>query len=660
MNYSRFITCVLFALTFALLASCGGRQTSSTSGASINSAIAELDSMTTPKGADPAVFASLKDALRNALVGRGNGKLVATPPTGSANAIPDLVITDNGDGTYNYTWHYYNVGDYSQDGIVGVPDITPLAMHYNQTWNKSVPAEVNTLQAVADGSSNEKVDVADVTPIAMNFGVQVSAYRLEKCATENGTYTEVQIIPLSAGLDKETARMRFSIDITPEAGMWYRLVPVDGEGNGGEASNAMQPPLAVTTWGHSWGGANSEQGNSVAVDDAGSTFVAGVYGMGSGNIDSVLVKYSHDGELLWKKTWGGAETDNGFGVAVDDEGNSYVTGETDSFGVNTMVFILKYAPDGTLLWQKTWGGDRICSGYAITLDNTGLLYVTGAISVPATGKDGLLLLKYDSDGNYIDMKVLSVFKDTRGYAVTTNVAGDIYIAGMSRNNAQERDDVFVVKYSALGMLLEWQKQWGDDGTDDAYGISVDSSDNVYVAGRSNGSGVGQGGYDVVLFKLASNGGTLWKEAWGGGTHDEAFGMTIDSSANLYLTGGTYSFGTGEYEGFVLKFDSSGSRLWAKTWGKADQNDNFHAIDLFADGKLAITGWNPMANGVWGDASTGVTEALTSDFVDGAGTEVLPAGSDGVPAGIEGSPAGVADTGGGGDDIITLQVDPAGW
>ncbi len=650
---------LLFILVIAMAASCGGGPVAPANGTSVQDAIAELDAMVVPQGADPAVFASLKDALRTALLARGNGKLVATPPTGVENAIPDLVITDNGDGTYNYTWHYYNIGDYNQDGTVGVSDITPLAMHFGQTWDDTVAGDVNTLEAVADGSNNERVDIADVTPIAMHFGVQVFAYRLEKCATENGTYTEVQIIPLSAGLDKDIARMRFSIDITPEAGMWYRLVPVDGEGTEGQASDPMQPPTPVTIWGHRWGSANNDHANAVATDVNGNTFVAGSYDVGSfSDAEAIVQKYSPDGTLLWVKTWGGDEDDFAYGVAVDNDGNAYVTGQTHSFGsAYYMVFILKYAPDGLLLWQKTWGGDRYGNGAAIALDGTGLLYVTGCMQY-SNGKDTLLLLKYDTNGNYIDMKALSASENLIGLALTTNSAGDIYIAGRTKAPAQVAD-ILIVKYSFNG-ILQWQKHWGGDETDEAYGICVDAGGDVYVSGRSSGSGFGQGGYDVVLMKLNPAGSVIWQETWGGTSHDEAFGMTIDNDANLYLTGGTYGLGLAGYKGLVLKFDSGGTALWAKTWNNADYVETLRAIALYPDGKLALAGWDPAVSGFWGDASAGITEATTITLEDTTYAEVTPAGTDNTQAGAEGSPTGIQDTGGGGDDILVLQVDPANW
>ncbi len=106
MYCAKAVICLSLLLVIALFASCGGSPAIPANGTSVQDAIAELDAMHAPQGADAAVFASLKDALRDALLSRGNGKLVATPPTGTENAIPDLVITDNGNGTFNYAWHY--------------------------------------------------------------------------------------------------------------------------------------------------------------------------------------------------------------------------------------------------------------------------------------------------------------------------------------------------------------------------------------------------------------------------------------------------------------------------------------------------------------------------------------------------------------------------
>jgi hypothetical protein len=645
-----------FSLLLLLaLVSCGG-QKAATSGTSISSAVAELDSMVTPKGADPAIFNRLKDALRTALLSRGNGKLAATAPTGIANAIPDLAITDNGDGTFNYTWHYYNVGDYNQDGTVGVPDITPLAMHYNETWDKLVPGEVNTLQAVVDGSNNGTVEIADVTPIAMNFGVQVAGYNLWASTTENGTYLEVQYIPLSEGLDKDTARMRFSVNVPATGGLWYVLVPEDAEGNLGDASGATQAPENPANWAHTWGASLDDQANAVAVDADGNTFVAGAYNMGELNADALLQKYAPDGTLLWAKTWGDSLNDFAYGVAVDSDGNAYVTGNTIVVGLAQQVLILKYAPDGTLLWQKRWGGDMYSSGRAIALDGVGAVYVTGFSAGTVSGYEAMLLLKYDTDGNYVDVRALEANNDMDGYALSIDGAGNIYIAGVFQDTASGYDNMLMVKYSS-SLALQWEKHWGSLMTDDAWAIDTDADGNIYIAGET--WGYGEGFTDVVLLKLAPDASSIWQRTWGGPDHDQAFAMTLDGAGNVYLAGTTVSFGAGLYDGLALKFSPSGLLLWERTWGVSGRDDYFRAIGLSPSGTLSFAGWDQSADGAWGGAG-GVATPVNVAILNATGLEIIPAGVDSTPAGTEASPTGVQDTGGGGNDILVVQADPAGW
>jgi hypothetical protein len=248
-KYIRLILIIVVLSSLALLVSaCGGGKrgvsgrTSAPVPTSINDAISELDRMPVPDGVDPAVFGQLKDALRAALVARGTDKIASTPPSGAVNGVPDAALTDVGDGTFNATWHYYNVGDYNQDGVVSIADITPLAMHYGQTWSKAVPAEVNTLAAVVDGSNNEKVDIADVTPIAMNFGVMCDGYIIEQSDAQGGTYTQVGNITLDFGLNKDTARMDFTFNLVVAPNYWYRVSPYDHEDAVGQPGNEVQAP----------------------------------------------------------------------------------------------------------------------------------------------------------------------------------------------------------------------------------------------------------------------------------------------------------------------------------------------------------------------------------------------------------------------------------
>jgi PKD repeat protein len=205
----------------------------------LNHALAELDWMQAPEGVDTVLFKQLKAALRAALIARGSNKITCTPPSGAVNHIPGIALNDVGGGMCDLVWRYYNVGDYNQDGVVGIADITPLAMHFGQTHTV---AETDTLPAVVDGSGDGTVNIADVTPIAMNFGVECASYEVQSSDAETGTFALVDTVYLNTGTGKDAGRMLFTYNFAPTPALWYRVTACDGASSAGEGSGAVQAP----------------------------------------------------------------------------------------------------------------------------------------------------------------------------------------------------------------------------------------------------------------------------------------------------------------------------------------------------------------------------------------------------------------------------------
>jgi len=157
-------------------------QAASPSETTLDEALAELEALPTPEGVDASVFSGLKAALREALTAKGVSKIVSKPPTGEANRVDDLELIDNGDGTYTLTWSYRNVGDYNQDGIVNISDLTPLAVHFNE------PAD-ETNEWI-DGNQDGLINIQDITPLAANFFTTVEGYRLFESRLFEGVLDE--------------------------------------------------------------------------------------------------------------------------------------------------------------------------------------------------------------------------------------------------------------------------------------------------------------------------------------------------------------------------------------------------------------------------------------------------------------------------------------
>ncbi len=236
--------------------------------------------------------------------------------------------------------------------------------------------------------------------------------------------------------------------------------------------------------------------------------------------------------LYFVKTWGNVYDDVGRGVAAASTGDIYVTGYTNSTSCYSScppksLVLLKYDANGNLSWRRSWstGPSDSSSGYAVTVDASGKIYVTGQSAA------SLILLKFDPNGTII-----------------------------------------------------WQKMWGiySSGT----GVAVDSSGDVYVTGAPGG--LHFGGSDVLLMKIASNGSLIWGRVWGGVHDDYAAGVAVDAPGNAYVTGGSDTTGNGGGGPFLIKFDSTGNFQWQRLYNSTYyESTNAIAIDTF--GYVYITG-----------------------------------------------------------------------
>jgi outer membrane protein assembly factor BamB len=220
---SAFIRGTLLSLaTFAFalgLSACGEvSNTSAPTSTAVGppaSALSELDSLEVPAGVDAALFSELKEALRHAL--GTAAKFASAPPAGMANRVTDLTLTDGGGGTYTLTWRYRNLGDYDQNGTVGISDITPIAVHFGQNADAG--------NEWIDGGGNGAVDISDITPLAVNFGANCAAYVIETSESQDGVYAEVESVPFSSAAGD--GRKGFSHTLSLPPGVWVRVVPAD-------------------------------------------------------------------------------------------------------------------------------------------------------------------------------------------------------------------------------------------------------------------------------------------------------------------------------------------------------------------------------------------------------------------------------------------------
>jgi hypothetical protein len=224
--------------------------------ADITQALSQLDAMPCPKGVSQQTWAELTGALGEALAEQGRGpraegqgktvsEVALTPPHGE-DAAPLLVYSAAG---ALLSWGYFSPGDYDQNGVVGLSDLVPLAVHFGESAGTGDPFPENSIGAVIDGDGNGELNLADIIAIATNFGVNVEGYRIY--AADNTTaYPPSPDAPNGTGTvyiggkafsdgaePPGGGRKRFNYQVVPTATeQYYWVRPFDGAVDGA-ASN---------------------------------------------------------------------------------------------------------------------------------------------------------------------------------------------------------------------------------------------------------------------------------------------------------------------------------------------------------------------------------------------------------------------------------------
>ena len=252
----------------------------------------------------------------------------------------------------------------------------------------------------------------------------------------------------------------------------------------------------------------------VATDSKGAAYVAESYYDDITHV-SRLIKYAPDGTLLWTKLIDVTEPQ---AVAVASDDTIYVAGAQN---------FARYSSNGDQRWLRTFGSafktpgynDAYGEGIFLTTSGSGTVYVGGntfCLLYPSDPKENQLkLLKYSSAGSPGWTKTISASGDARLHGVTADARGGAYLVGRTDPGWQGGyhspvTDYFTRKYSAAGSLV-WAKTAELPGSQVATDIAAFSADELYVTGVTDGkvNGKNFGLNDTFLLRLNGQGNRVW-------------------------------------------------------------------------------------------------------------------------------------------------------
>lgn len=315
-------------------------------------------------------------------------------------------------------------------------------------------------------------------------------------------------------------------------------------------------------------GNHEDEGQGIAVDAFGNTYVVGSTGstnfpvhhavqsryagpgpqvidvarhlVDQGCCDAFVAKLSPMGSLVWSTYLGGSKSDSASGVAVDQRGNVYLAGSTDSpdfptfhplqaakvpttttFRGDSDAFLTKLSPSGRLLYSTYLGGNSGDAAADIAVDSAGDMYVAGTTS--------------------------STNFPTTPHALQRSLGTAPGFGGGSKYCPAPCADAFVSKLNPNGSRLLYSTYLGGSAYEAAYGLALTRAGRAVVVGRSDSldfplvhpikdfppahSPTGQGGF---LAELDPSGSQFLFSTLTGGTLP--YEVAVDRTANAYMTG----------------------------------------------------------------------------------------------------------------------------
>jgi len=302
----------------------------------------------------------------------------------------------------------------------------------------------------------------------------------------------------------------------------------------------IDPQLTYSSY---LGGNNLESGNDIAVDNDGNIYVTGttlsadfptenaIQGSKGTAEDVFVSKLDADGFLLLYSTYiGGDSIDEAFGICVDDDDNAYITGRTVSDNFPTAIF-----PTAAAVYQDSRKGDY--DAFVTRIDATGtfLSYST-----------------YLGGSAYDEGTALDVDADGRVFVTGSTVSNDFPTVGSPAQAAWGGgNDAFVAKVDAAGASLVYSTFLGGSANDFGQDIAIDASGNAYITGNTFSGDfptsvaayqqVLKGGSDVFITKLNAAGSSRTYSTYLGGTFDDyGQGIAVDPDGRACVTGYTLS------------------------------------------------------------------------------------------------------------------------
>jgi hypothetical protein len=331
-----------------------------------------------------------------------------------------------------------------------------------------------------------------------------------------------------------------------------------------------------TAWTRTMGGSDTEYpAGAIATSDGGFVVAATTYSGNSGDVvgipiggwgDFWIIKLKSNGDTAWTRLAGTPDGDQANCMAATPDGGFIVAGTTKPSGSSQEVFVMKLNSNGNKVWQKSLGGsyDDVTNAVSVAADGSVLLAVstesnnTGDVGVNHGDHDSWII-KLNPNGDKVWSKMFGGNEEDFPASIKSTSDGGCIIAGYTsssengdvKSKSHGHEDMWVLKLNASGDI-SWSSLFGGSSTDATLGKNsiATTADGGYVIVGTSGSkdgdvGTNKGDFDCWVIKVNSTGSKVWSKTYGGSLYEDAGSVLLNADGSFWVGSYTTSNNSGD-------------------------------------------------------------------------------------------------------------------
>lgn len=338
----------------------------------------------------------------------------------------------------------------------------------------------------------------------------------------------------------------------------------------------------IRTWARTFGSEGEDLVNTVTKGKGDGFILAGRRKPQKGeNPDIVVRKINENGKLYWKKIYGDHQfQQQGPITRAHGEGYIIAGGTTTSEG-DRDIWLLKINNQGSIQWEKTFGGSGFEAAYDINQAADGDYLIAGETNSKGPDKSNMWLIKVDNKGDLQWDHVFGGDDKDDAYAVTQTSDRNYLLAGETKSYGNGQQDAWILKTNQKGEV-QWRKTFGAERRDYASDITKSASNNFVITGALQESGK-----NIWAVKINTKGNVKWNKTYIKGMASDAYAITKTDHSGYVIAGSSMNK-VNNKDMRVLKIGNSGELKWQKLYG-SHYDDQASSIKLINEGGYIIAG-----------------------------------------------------------------------